>query len=91
MGAAFWNTRRWYREAVTEVHKVWQQVRTFAPAADIVIFGHSHKYLEQVMNGKFWLNLGSCGKRQFGQEISFAVLTIDGEKYQVREIVLPQT
>ena len=90
MGAAFWNTRRWYREAVTEVYKVWQQVRTLAPAADIVIFGHSHKYLEQEIDGKHWLNPGSCGKRRFGQEISFAVLTIEGEDYQVQKIVLPQ-
>ena len=161
MGAAFWNTRRWYRKAVTEVHKVWQQVRTFAPDAlkqdcilhggdinnqgvldtleqiapvyvvrgnndkewaehlthdltvqledlkifmvhnkkeiqnlpldaDIVVFGHSHKYFEQVVDGKLWLNPGSCGKRRFGQEISFAVLTIDGENYWVQKIVLPQ-
>ena len=59
--------------------------------ADIVVFGHSHKYFEQVIDGKLWLNPGSCGKRRFGQKISFAVLTIDGENYQVREIVLPQT
>ena len=50
------------------------------PDVDIVIFGHSHKYLEQVIDGKLWLNPGSCGKRRFGQEISFAVLTIEGGK-----------
>ena len=58
--------------------------------ADIVVFGHSHKYFEQVIDGKLWLNPGSCGKRRFGQEISFAVLTIDGENYRVQKIVLPQ-
>ena len=58
--------------------------------ADIVVFGHSHKYFEQVIDGKLWLNPGSCGKRRFGQEISLAVLTIDGESYQVQKIVLPQ-
>ena len=56
----------------------------------MVIFGHSHKYLEQVIDGKFWLNPGSCGKRRFGQEISLAVLTIEGEDYQVQKIVLLQ-
>ena len=55
-------------------------MRTIAPAADTVIFGHSHKYLGQVIDGKLWLNPGSCGKRRFGQEISFAVLMIDGGK-----------
>lgn len=58
--------------------------------ADIVAFGHSHKYFEQVIDGKLWLNPGSCGKRRFGQEISLAVLIIDGEDYQVQKIVLPQ-
>lgn len=57
--------------------------------ADIVIFGHSHKYFEQVIDGRLWLNPGSCGKRRFGQEISLAVLTVDGKDYQVRKIVLP--
>ena len=58
--------------------------------ADIVVFGHSHKYFEQVIDGKLWLNPGSCGKRRFGQEISFVVLTIDGGNYQVKKIILLQ-
>ena len=58
--------------------------------ADIVVFGHSHKYFEQVIDGKLWLNPGSCGKRRFGQEISLAVLTIEGGNYRVQKIVLPQ-
>ena len=57
--------------------------------ADIVVFGHSHKYFEQVIDGRLWLNPGSCGKRRFGQEISLAVLTVDGKDYQVRKIHLP--
>ena len=57
--------------------------------ADIVIFGHSHKYSEQVIDGRLWLNPGSCGKRRFGQEISLAVLTVDETEYQVQKIVLP--
>ena len=65
-------------------------MRTIASTADMVIFGHSHKYLEQVIDGKLWLDPGSCGKRRFGQEISLAVLTIDGESYRVQKIVLPQ-
>ena len=57
--------------------------------ADIVIFGPSHKYSEQVIDGRLWLNPGSCGKRRFGQEISLAVLTVDETEYQVQKIVLP--
>ena len=67
-----------------------KEIQNLPPDADIVIFGHSHKYFEQVIEGQLWLNPGSCGKRRFGQEISFAVLTIDGESYQVQKIVLPQ-
>ena len=67
-----------------------KEIQNLPPDADIVIFGHSHKYLEQVIDGKLWLNPGSCGKRRFGQEISFAVLTIEGKSYQVQKIVLPQ-
>ena len=67
-----------------------KEIQNLPPDADMVIFGHSHKYLEQVIDGKLWLNPGSCGKRRFGQEISFAVLTIDGGNYQVKKIILLQ-
>ena len=70
------------------VHK--KETQNLPIDADIVVFGHSHKYFEQVIDGKLWLNPGSCGKRRFGQEISFAVLIIDGESYRVQKIVLPQ-
>ena len=45
---------------------------------DAVIFGHSHKYFEQIIDGRLWLNPGSCGKRRFDQEITLAILTVDG-------------
>ena len=67
-----------------------KEIQNLPLDADIVIFGHSHKYFEQVIDGKLWLNPGSCGKRRFGQEISFAVLSIDGGSYQVQKVVLPQ-
>lgn len=66
-----------------------REIENLPEDADIVIFGHSHKYFEQVIDGRLWLNPGSCGKRRFGQEISLAVLTVDGKDYQVRKIVLP--
>ena len=67
-----------------------KEIQNLPPDADIVIFGHSHKYLEQEIDGKHWLNPGSCGKRRFGQEISLAVLWFEGESYRVQKIVLPQ-
>lgn len=66
-----------------------KEIENLPEDADIVIFGHSHKYFEQVIDGRLWLNPGSCGKRRFGQEISLAVLTVDGKDYQVRKILLP--
>jgi hypothetical protein len=58
---------------------------------DVVVLGHSHKYLEQTIGEQLWLNPGSCGKRRFDQEITFAIMTIDGRDYQVEKIVIPHT
>ena len=53
-----------------------------------VIFGHSHKYFEQTIDGRLWLNPGSCGKRRFDQEITLAILTVDGSALSVERIVI---
>ena len=55
---------------------------------DAVIFGHSHKYYEQSIDGRLWLNPGSCGKRRFDQEITLAILTVDGSALSVERIVI---
>lgn len=55
---------------------------------DVVIYGHSHKYQEAEVDGRLWLNPGSCGKRRFDQEITMAVMTVDGSKYSVEKISL---
>lgn len=55
----------------------------------VIVFGHSHKYLEQTIDGRLWINPGSCGKRRFNQEISFAIMKIDEGTYSVEKIVLP--
>lgn len=57
---------------------------------DLVIFGHSHKYFCEEVDGKVWLNPGSCGKRRFDQEITLALLTIGEEGWNIDKIVLPQ-
>lgn len=53
---------------------------------DAVIFGHSHKYFAQELDGRLWLNPGSCGKRRFDQEITLAILTVDGASLSVEKI-----
>lgn len=57
--------------------------------AQVVVFGHSHKYFEQTIDDRLWLNPGSCGKRRFDQEISFVVMKLDNGNRSVEKIVLP--
>ncbi|MDO4337840.1 MAG: metallophosphoesterase family protein [Eubacteriales bacterium] len=52
----------------------------------VVIFGHSHRYSEKIIDGRLWLNPGSCGIRRFGQELTMAVMTIDNGTWQTEKI-----
>jgi len=54
----------------------------------VVVFGHSHKYFEQTIDGRLWLNPGSCGKRRFDQEISFSVMKIEDGTWNVEKVLL---
>ena len=56
----------------------------------VVIFGHSHKYFEKMIDGRLWLNPGSCGRSRFGGEVTMAVMTVDDGKYQVEKIILAE-
>ncbi|WP_367925562.1 metallophosphoesterase family protein [uncultured Ruthenibacterium sp.] len=56
---------------------------------DVVVFGHSHKYLQEEYAGVLWLNPGSCGPRRFHQEITMMIAEITDEKIQVEKIVIP--
>ena len=53
-----------------------------------VIFGHYHKYFEKTIDGRLWLNPGSCGKRRFDQEITLAMLTVDGSTLSTQKVVI---
>ena len=57
--------------------------------AQIVIYGHSHKYAQNEVNGRLWLNPGSCGRRRFNQEITMAIVTIEKGTWQVERIDIP--
>ena len=56
---------------------------------DVVIYAHSHKYACENRNGVLWLNPGSCGRRRFDQEITFAVMSITGGHAHVEKVVIP--
>ena len=65
-----------------------KEVPKILTGIDAVIFGHSHKYFEQTIDGRLLLNPGSCGKRRFDQEITLAILTVDGSSLSVEKIVI---
>lgn len=54
----------------------------------VVVFGHSHVYLEERFEGRLWLNPGSCAWPRFGGGISMALVTVDGGEVQVEKIAL---
>ena len=54
----------------------------------VVIFGHTHKYFEKMIDNRLWLNPGSCGPRRFDQEITMAVMTVDNGTYQWEKVAM---
>ena len=65
-----------------------KEVPKILTGIDAVIFGHSHKYFEKIIDGRLWLNPGSCGKRRFDQEITLAILTVDGSTLSAQKILI---
>ena len=57
--------------------------------ADVVVYGHSHRYAMEEREGVLWLNPGSCGRRRFDQEITFAMMTAEKGRYQVEKVIIP--
>lgn len=55
----------------------------------VVVFGHSHKYFQKEIDGRLWLNPGSCGRSRFGGEVTMAVMIIEDGQYTVEKIVFP--
>ena len=47
---------------------------------DAVICGHSHRYSEEWIDGRLWLNPGSCGRSRFGGDVTMAKLVLRGGK-----------
>jgi len=45
-----------------------------------VIYGHSHRYSEEWIDGRLWLNPGSCGRSRFGSAVTMAKIKIQGGK-----------
>ena len=56
---------------------------------DVVVFGHSHKYVREEKDGCLWLNPGSCGPRRFHQEITMMVAELTDGTIRVEKIMIP--
>ena len=56
---------------------------------DVVVYGHSHKYVQEEKNGILWLNPGSCGPRRFHQEITMMMAELADGEIQVEKISIP--
>ena len=56
---------------------------------DVVVFGHSHKYVQEEKDGLLWLNPGSCGPRRFHQEITMMMAEVGEGKIRVEKISIP--
>ena len=60
------------------------------PEADIIIYGHSHKYEEKNEGCQLFLNPGSCGPKRFVLPVTMAVLEIsDSGSYNVKRVEIP--
>ena len=56
---------------------------------DVVVFGHSHKYVQEKTGNVLWLNPGSCGPRRFHQEITMMMAELTDGQLRVEKISLP--
>ncbi len=57
---------------------------------EIVIYGHSHRFACDSVNGRLWLNPGSCGKRRFRLELTMAVLYLEEDGCRAERIEIPE-
>ena len=54
----------------------------------VVIFGHSHQFFQERIDGRLWLNPGNCGWPRFGKGLTMALLHMDGHERNVEQIPL---
>ena len=84
--------RRFKRFEIEGVKFIMAHERTQIPGslgdAQVVVFGHSHMYQQQEINGRLWLNPGSCGYKRGTLPLSMAVMTIENGAYTLETIWL---
>ena len=84
------NDREWARDLPKSAQFVLGNVKFFLvhdrkdvpkdlDKVQVVVYGHSHKYAEEMVEGRLWLNPGSCGKRRFRSAVTMAILHLESE------------
>ncbi len=53
---------------------------------DLIIYGHSHKYSEDNIDGVIYLNPGSCGRKRFSLPLSMAIVEVNLDNIEVKKI-----
>lgn len=66
-----------------------KEVPADLPGIDAVVFGHSHRYLQEEKGGLLWLNPGSCGPRRFHQEITMMMAEAENGTLRVEKVAIP--
>ena len=60
---------------IHDAERIWRDISD----RDIIITGHTHKYMCYENNGRTYLNPGSCGPRSFRGGVTMAYLETDGK------------
>lgn len=55
---------------------------------DFYIYGHSHQYACYQEEGVLYLNPGSCGKKRFSLPLTYIILYLYKESYQVEKKIV---
>jgi uncharacterized protein len=75
--------------AVYAIHDLQQlDIDPVAKGVRVVVYGHSHKPVQDERDGVLYVNPGSAGRRRFSLPIALGELLVDGEKVQSRIVTL---
>lgn len=67
-------------------HDPWDVPRNLE-GVQVVVCGHTHRYREETIDGRLWLNPGSCGRARFGGDVTMARLLLqDGKILSIQRI-----
>lgn len=55
-------------------------------SVQVVIFGHTHKYFESVIDDRLWLNPGCCKNRVPGRENTMILMTVENGSFSYEKV-----